>query len=770
MPRRRSLDTVHTPVTAGEEAGGTGLTRRAFLVTSSAAGGGFLLSVSLPQFAPAATRIGAGPATTLNAYIRIDTNGIVTIVAKNPEIGQGVKTTLPMIIAEELDADWTHVRTEQAPFDPHNYGGQVVGGSLSVLLNYDPLRRVGAAARHMLISAAAHTWGVPAEQCETLPNQVRHKPTGRTLAYGALGPKACAIKPPDLESVKLKDPKDFRIIGKFTPGVDSPLIARGEPIFGIDVTVPGMRYAMFERCPVFGGKPLTANLDHIKGLPGIRSAFIVPGSKPSGLPDGEEMGLQDGVAIVADNWWAANKALEQLEVTWDEGPGARESSKSFAHQAAELGRMSPAKILRRDGDLRGALASAAHVLEARYSYPFLAHVPMEPMNATAHFKNGKVEIWAPTQYAARARELVAKAVGIPENDVTIHMMRCGGGFGRRLAGDYVVEAAMISKLCGEPVKLLWNRRQDIQHDFYRPAGHHFFKAGVDSDGKLIAFSDHFVTFANGAEPSKDADLSALEFPAQFIPNLEFGVSTMPLSVPTGPLRGPVSNALAFAYQCFIDEVAHAAGKDPLKFRLDLLGEPRVLAAPEFAHFDPIIPGFGPEPRFDTRRARGVLELVREKSGWGKRHLLAGTGLGVAFYYSHFGYFAEVVQATVAREGTVKVDKIWVAGDCGRQIINPAGAINQVQGAALDGISQALGQAITIDRGHVTQSNFHDYRLLRMNEAPPVQVDFRITDHPTTGLGEPALPPAPPALCNAIFAATGKRVRKLPIDPVELAST
>jgi isoquinoline 1-oxidoreductase beta subunit len=766
---------MQAPGTAGEKAGETGLTRRAFLVASSVAGGGFLLSVSLPQLAAAAARIGAGKAYTLNAYIRIDTDGIVTIVAKNPEIGQGVKTTLPMIIAEELDADWTQVRTEQAPFDPQNYSGQVVGGSLSVLLNYDPLRRVGAAARHMLIGAAGHTWGVPIGECETLPSQVRHKPTGRTLTYGALGAKAGAIKPPDLESVKLKDPKDFRIIGKFTPGVDSSLIAKGEPIFGIDVTVPGMRYAMFERCPVFGGKPLTANLDHIKTLPGVRSAFIVPGSNPTGLPDGEEMGLQDGVAIVADNWWAANKALEKLEVKWDEGPAARESTQSFTQQAAALGRKLPAKTLRRDGDVRGALASAAHVLKAHYSYPFLAHVPMEPMNATAHFKDGKVEIWAPTQYPARARELVAKALGIPESDVTLRMMRCGGGFGRRLAGDYVVEAAMISKLSGEPIKLLWNRRQDIQHDFYRPAGHHFFKAGVDSDGKLVAFSDHFVTFANGAEPSKDADLSALEFPAQFIPNLELGVSTMPLSVPTGPLRGPVSNALAFAYQCFIDEVAYAANKDPLQFRLDLLGgEPRVLAAPEFAHFDPIIPGFGPEPRFDTSRARGVLQLVREKSGWGKRHLPAGTGLGVAFYYSHFGYFAEVVQATVAREGTAKgtirVDKVWVVGDCGRQIINPAGAINQVQGAALDGISQALGQAITIDRGRVAQSNFHDYRLLRMNEAPPVQVDFRITDHPATGLGEPALPPAPPALCNAIFAATGKRVRKLPINPAELAST
>ena len=728
MLRRRSLDTVRASADKGEGVGSAGLTRRTFLVASTAVGGGLLLSVSLPQLAVATAPKSVGEAHTLNAYIRIETDGVITIMAKNPEIGQGVKTSLPMIIAEELDADWEHVRTQQAPFAPNSYGGQVVGGSLSVLLNYDLLRRVGAAARQMLIATAAQTWRVPDSECETVPSKVRHKPTGRELPYGRLASKATVIQSPALESVRLKDPKDFRIIGKFTPGVDNALIVTGQPLFGIDVTVPGMRYAVFERCPVFGGKPLNANLEDIRALPGIRGAFIVPCGNPNGLPNGEEMGLQDGVAIVADTWWSANKALDKLEVKWDEGPSVIESTEGFAQRAVELSQQPPAKILRRNGDIDTAMGSAARVIEAHYSYPFLAHVPMEPMNATAHFKDGKVEIWAPTQYADRARDLVAKTLGIPQSDVTLHMTRCGGGFGRRLAADYVVEAAMISKLCGEPVKLLWNRRQDIQHDFYRPAGHHFFKAGIDARGKLIAFRDHFVSFANGDQPSKDAELSALEFPAQFVPNLEFGVSTMQLSVP------------------------------------------RLLAAPEFAHFEPIIPGFGPIPRFDTSRARGVLELVRETSGWDRQRLPPGTGMGVAFYYSHFGYFAEVVQSTVARTGSVKVDKVWVAGDCGRQIINPAGAINQVQGAALDGIGQALGQAITIDRGRVRQSNFHDFKLLRMNQAPPVQVDFRRTDHPTTGLGEPAAPPAPPALCNSIFAATGKRVRHLPINPAELAAT
>jgi isoquinoline 1-oxidoreductase beta subunit len=391
---------------------------------------------------------------------------------------------------------------------------------------------------------------------------------------------------------------------------------------------------------------------------------------------------------------------------------------------------------------------------------------MEPMNATAHYHDGKMEIWAPTQLPQTGQGLIAKALGIAPQDVIINVTRSGGGFGRRLGGDYMVEAAALAKHTGQPVKLLWNRRQDMQHDYYRPAGYHYFKAGIDANGKLTAFTDHFVTFtSDGEKASSSADLGPTEFPARFVENLEYAVSMMPLGVPTGPLRAPQSNALAFAFQSFLDEVAHAAGKDPLQYQIDLYGPARKLPNP---------PGpagrFIPMPGFDTGRAVGVLELVRDKSGWGKRTLPKGTGMGVAFYYSHLGYFAEVVQATVSSEGTVKVDKVWVAGDCGSQIVNPAGALNQVQGAALDGIGAALGQAITIDRGRVVQTNFHEFKLLRMNQAPPVEVHFNITPNAVTGLGEPALPPVVPALCNAIFAACGKRVRKLPIDTNDLKST
>jgi isoquinoline 1-oxidoreductase beta subunit len=615
----------------------------------------------------------------------------------------------------------------------------------------------------MLVTAAAQSWGVPVSECETASGVVRHAKSGKTAKYGTLAAKAAAVPAPDLATVSLKDPKDFKIIGKFIGGVDRPQIVVGKPIFGIDVTLPGMRYAVLQKCPAFGGKVQSANLDAIKALPGIRHAFIVRGNSKVEPPlEGMSTSLTDGVAIVADQWWTANRALEKLEVVWDEGPRNTQNSEAFASTASQLFKQPPMKMVRKDGDFASNVAKAAKVVEAEYVYPFLAHAPLEPQNCTAHFKDGKVEIWAPTQNPVPGRTLVAKALGIPESDVTIHMIRCGGGFGRRLANDYMVEACAIAKEIGEPVKLIWNRQHDMQHDMYRPAGFHQFKAGLDDKGALIAFRDHFATFGVGEIPAGSAGVNPTEFPARFVPHLELAISTMPLNTPTGPLRAPGSNGLAYAFQCFIDELAHAAGKDPLQFQLDLLGEPRVVPAP------PPPPGNNPPPPFDTGRMRGVLELVRDKSGWGQRKLKQGTGMGVACYFSHLGYFAEVFQVTVANDGAVKVDKVWAAGDVGSHIINPAGAINQVQGSVIDGMGEALTQ-ITLDKGRVIQTNFHEFTLPRMNQAPPVEVHFRTTDNPPTGLGEPALPPAVPALVNAIFAATGKRIRKLPINSADLRS-
>ena len=730
--------------------------RRAFLKATVAAGGGLLLEAMLPPLARVATaeQTAAGETAVLNAYIRIAPDGIVTIMSKNPEIGQGIKTMLPMVIAEELDVAWENVRIEQAPLDATKYGQQFAGGSRATPLNYDPLRRVGAAGRQMLVAAAAQTWNVAPSQCGTAAGIVHHRESGRSLDYGRLAAKAAGMPVPDLAKVALKDPKNFTIIGRPIPGVDNAKIVTGQPLFGLDVSLPGMLYAVFQKCPVFGGKVASANIDALKALPGIHDVFIVRAGEAN--PSGDPQGLSDGVAIVAKSFWAASRARNKLKVTWDEGPTAAQSSEGFAQRAAALAKEAPGSYLRRDGDVASSLNNAAHVVEAAYSYPFLAHISLEPQNCTAHFQDGKVVFWAPTQLPGPGAKLVAATLGIAESDITVNMTRMGGGFGRRLRNDYMAEAAWISRKVGAPVKLVWTREDDVQHDFYRPAGFHFLKGGLDSAGRLVALRDHFVTFGQGGKLANSAAMDANEFPAGLIPHLEFGQSLMELGIPTGPLRAPRSNALAFVFQSYIDELAHAAGADPLEFRLALLGEPKVL----------VNSGGKPDPLrdFDTGRMRNVLRRVGEISGWSQRHSLpTRTAKGVAFYFSHFGYFAEVVQATVAGSGDVKLDHVWVVGDVGSQIINPSGAENQVQGAALDGLGAALGQAITIERGRVVQSNFDSVKPLRIDQAPPVDVEFLITDNPPTGLGEPALPPVVPALCNAIFAATGKRIRSLPID-------
>ncbi len=730
---------------------GVNLSRRTFLRASLAIGGGLALEAALPGGASAA----AGDASGVTAYVRIAADGVVTILSKNPEIGQGIRTMLPMVIAEELDVAWKDVRIEQAPLNEAVFGRQHAGGSNSTPTNYDPLRRVGAAGRQMLVAAAAQGWNVPPEDCETDAGVVHHRKSGRSMTYGALAAKAAEQPVPDLATVKLKDPKTFRIIGQPVPGVENAKIVTGQPIFSIDVTLPGMLHAVFEKCPVFGGKVTSANIDAIKALPGIHDAFIIRASEAN--PSRDPEGLVDGVAIVARSWWTANKAREKLEIVWDEGPNATHSSEGFAAQAARFMAGAPASFLRRDGDAASALKSAAKVVEASYAYPFLSHIVLEPQNCTAHFQDGKIALWAPAQSPGPGQKLVAKTLGLPEKDVSVHMTRGGGGFGRRLQSDFMAEAAWIARKVGAPVKLLWNRQDDMQHDFYRPAGYHQLKAGLDDKGALVALTDHFVTFGKDGKPANSSNtMPPTEFPAQLVPHLDYGQSVIEFGIPTGPMRAPRSNALGFVFQSFMDELAHAAGKDPLDFRLALLGEPKILAS---------TPG-KPDPLrdFNTGRMRDVLLRVAEVSDWKNRHSLPkGTAKGLAFYYSHLGYFAEVVQATVSASGAIKLDHVWAVGDIGSQIINPLGAEHQVQGAALDGLGSALGQAVTIERGRVVQANFDTVPPLRIDQAPPVEVHFITSNVPPTGLGEPALPPVLPALCNAIFAATGKRIRSLPID-------
>ena len=724
------------------------VSRRGLLRTGALAGGGFFISWGLNANGAVAKDLGP---MELNAYIRIGADGSITILGKNPEIGQGIKTSLPMIIAEELDADWTRVSIETAPTNQAKYGQQWAGGSTAIPQNYDPLRRVGAAARQMMIEAAASTWKVSPAECTAAASVVTHTASGRKLTYGELAEKAASIPAPDIKAVVLKAPKDFKIIGKSVRGFDSPKIVKGEAIFGIDVTRPGMLYATFTQCPVPGGKVKSAKLDDVAKMPGVHKAFVVEGGAN---PRFIQNGLASGVAIVADSWWRAKKAKDALQVEWDEGPWADQSSAKFQAAADEASKKA-GEVVRKDGDADAALGKAAKVLEAAYSYPFLSHAQLEPQNCTAEYKDGKLEIWAPTQFPEQGRGMLAAAMGLKPQDITIHMTRVGGGFGRRLMNDWMVQAAVIAKETGKPVKLLWTREDDIAHDYYRPGGFHYFKAGLDQDGKIAAWKNHFVTYGDNGKPQFAADLSEYELPARLVSNLTYEQTVVPLGLSTGPMRAPGSNSMAFAHQSFIDELAHAAGKDPLQFQLDLLGPPRQVRSPKPDQLGRDI--------FDTARMRGVLQQVAEASGWGKAQLPPRTGMGIACYFSHSGYFAEVVRASVSDAGSVKVEKVWIVGDVGNQIINPTGALNQVQGACIDGVGQALGLKITVDKGRVEQTNFHQYPLIRMPAAPDVDVSFRLTDNPPTGLGEPALPPVIPALCNAIFAATGKRVRSLPIE-------
>jgi isoquinoline 1-oxidoreductase beta subunit len=738
-----------------------GISRRDFLFISGAVGGGLLLGATIPG-CTGGSRTSKVAEFAFTLFARVSRSGAVTILAPNPEMGQGVFVALPMIFAEEFGVNWSDVNIGQADYVSGAMGSQASGGSFSVLRNWMPLRQAGAAARQLFVRAAADRWQVPAAECDAANSRVVHVPSGNVLSYGDLAEKAATIPLPNFESVTLKDEAAFGIIGTSPSDDAKARVVAGQQQFGIDVKVPSMRYAVYQKAPVFDADVVSANIDKVRSMPGVSHVFVLKGAPrlPGVAPEEGRSRFDDeirgGVAIVADTWWHAQKARKALEVEWTIDPHDDDSSAGWEQEAVRLMDEAPTNTVREDGDVDAALAMADSVVSARYFYPLLAHATMEPQNCTAWFHDGMLEIWAPTQHPDSGTKLLAANLGIAAEDITIHLVRCGGGFGRRLANDYMLEAAMIAREAGLPVKLIWSREDDIQHDVFRPPGYHDFKAGLDAEDRLIAFRAHAIGSSRTTSLGRSVPGGEI-FPAGFVPNYGLYTSRIEVRVPLGPLRAPGDNGFAYVFQSFLDEIANASGKDPFDLQIELLGN----ADPENRPLRNPYERFG--EGFIPARMLGVLESVRDRSGWGQRaELPNGTGLGMACFWSHLGYVAQVHKVSVDMKQKIRMRYVWVAVDVGHTIVHPSNAANQVEGAILDGISATLAQKISIQAGHANQSNFHDYPLLRNSNLPNIDIEFIKTDYPLTGLGEPAYPPTMPAFCNAIFAATGKRIRRLPL--------
>jgi isoquinoline 1-oxidoreductase beta subunit len=722
----------------------TRLSRRSFLNLSACAAGGLLLGFSIGRARAAA---GARPSSFQpNAFLSLDPNGRVTIMAKNPEIGQGIKTAFPMIIAEELDVPWATVDVVQAPVDMQRFGAQFSGGSMSIALNWDDLRRAGVAARSMLVEAAARGWKVASSECRTRDAAVIHDASNRRAEYASLVRLAAGMPVPDAKTLELKARSEYKLLGTRVGGVDNEAIVTGRPLFGIDQSLPGMLHAIYAKCPAVGGKVLRANLARIKTMPGVKDAFVLEGN-------GNDFQLRAGVAIVADSTWNAFRAQSALEVEWDETHASRDSWTTFSHRARALAGAKAEKVIYTTDGFEHALSSAERTHNAFYYYPFVAHATLEPQNCTAWRRNNRLEIWAPSQVPGAepaifsAWDFLTKDLGFAPENIVVHQTRVGGAFGRRLYNDYMCEAAAIAMRVAAPVKLTWTREDDMRHDKYRAGGFHFLEGGLDADGRLIAFRNHSISFsADGKEAVAGGEVTATDFPAGLIKHTQLSQTLFPLKIPCGPMRAPGSNVLAFVIQGFLHEMAVAANRDYVKFLLEILGEPRWLKD-------------GDPSALHTGRAANVIKLAAEKAGWGRK-MPPGGGLGLAFHFSHFAHVAEVAEVRVSSNNKVEIVKITVAADVG-PIVNRSGAENQVEGSIVDALSTMMQQKLTIENGRIGEGNFDQYPLLRMPGSPQIDVHFIESDFAPTGLGEPAFPPAAPAVANAIFAATGRRLRSLP---------
>jgi isoquinoline 1-oxidoreductase beta subunit len=738
---------------ASEASCGRNFSRRTLLAAGAAVGGGLLLSVSLPALTCNAEAADATFAP--NAFVRIGRDGQVTLIMHKVEMGQGTYTSMTMLLAEELEVDLSQVRLEPAPPSDELYaeplfGVQQTGGSTSVRGNWEPLRHAGATARILLVAAAAQTWKVDPNSCHAARGEVTHEPTGRRLSYGALVDKAATLPLP--RHVPLKDPKDFKLIGTPAKRLDAPDKVNGTAQFGIDVKVPGMKVATVAACPVFGGKLASVDDSKVKAIKGVLQVVR----------------LEDAVAVVADHMWAAKKGLAALDILWDEGPNAKLSTADIVQQLAAASQWS-GLVARREGHPAAAMARAAQKVEAVYEVPFLAHATMEPVNCTVHVRPDGCDIWVGTQVPTFAQTAAAKVTGLPPEKVEVHNHVLGGGFGRRLEVDFIVRAVEIAKQLASPVKVVWTREEDIQHDMYRPYYYDRIAAGLDERGKPIAWT-HRITGSsiiarvtselfpktlrvmraaglhNLVAMVRGLDTDAVEGAAEppyALDNIKVDyVRQEPPGIPTAFWRGVGTTHSIFVVESFIDELAMAAKQDPFEYRRALLDK--------------------------SPRAKAVLELAAERAGWG-RPLPPRSGRGISLLHA-FGetYIAQVAEVSVSNEGDVRVQRVVCAVDCGT-IVNPDTVKAQMESGIIFGITAALFGEITIKDGRVEQSNFDDYRMLRIHEAPLIDVHLVKSTEAPGGVGEPGTSAVMPAVANAIFAATGKRIRKLPIDSAQLKS-
>jgi len=738
----------------------TSYSRRSFLKTSALAGGGLMLSFSwLAGCASSDEELLTLPKEwfDLNSYLKIGENGVVTIMSPNPEFGQNVITSMPMVVADELDVDWEDVIVEQAPHDPAKFPdamlGQFTGGSRGVATKWKALRTAGASARHMLRQAAAQKWNVPAEEITTSAGMLRHA-SGKSARYGEMA--SAAAKLPVPKEVKLKEVKDFKIIGTSRKNVEGKKIVTGKPLFGIDYRADGMLIAMIVHPPAFGMRLKSADFAVVKAMPGITDVFPI-----ETLPNEQERGAFDTnafpqlLAVVGRSTWEVMQAKKSLQAEWEPAPASSMVVSGFGNKSTvtvpagledsashltsmEAAAARPGRVVRKDGDPAGAFKRAAKVIERSYSAPFLAHNCMEPMNFFAHVTADRVKVAGPLQAPGFIEPTLSARLGVPADKIDIEMTRMGGGFGRRAYSHYVIEAALISQKVNAPVKLLYTREDDMSTGIYRPSYHASYRAALDADNNLIA-----LHVKAGGVP--ESPLFANRFPAGAVENYLAEDWTIPSNISIGAFRAPRSNFIAGAEQSFLDEVAETAGKDPIEFRLELLRR---------AKANPV----GKNNEYDVDRYRGVLELVREKSAWANPP--AGVSRGVAAYFCHASYAAHVLDLTI-ENGKPVVQRVTSAIDCGI-VVNADAATNMVQGAVIDGIGNALFGGMTFKNGAPEKTNFNTYRMIRMPDAPKaIDVHFVKSEVDPTGLGEPPFPPIFGALANAIYKATGKRLYKQP---------